>query len=138
MKANSIRAIEPYIWNGLWVFDDPEVKLKREALIAGADELMDALSKGSDRFTLLFADFEFPGHQIHIQLKRVEKVGQTYRTDDGKEAWLCPALLLYFDKPPKHLYGQATNHSKRKKQRTSTPGPYHPWRRYEQHFSRIP
>lgn len=140
MIKNSIRAIEPYIWNGLWVFDDPIVKLSREAFIGGADLVMDALSMGSSRFTLLFSDQQFPGHQLHLKLRSVEQVGQTYITDDGKEAWLCPALLLYFEEPPKHLYGQATNHSKHrmKRKQGSRPRADHPWRQYEQHFSRIP
>lgn len=140
MKKNSIKAIEPYIWNGLWVFDDPAVQLEREAFVGGADLVMDQLSQGSERFTLLFSDQPFPGADIHLQLSEIGQVGQTYKTDDGKEAWLCPALLLYFEAPPQHLYGQATNHSKKKRRRNqgSRPGPKHPWRTYEQHFSRIP
>ena len=130
VTKNSIRAIEPYIWSGLWVFDDKDVNLKREAFVAGADDLCDILSQGSERFTLLFSDKEFPNYQLHLKLKEVGRVGQTYTDNDGKEAWLCPALLLYFDKPPKHIFALATNHSEKKKVRIK-----HQWRAYPQ-FSR--
>lgn len=113
MKANSIRAIAPYRWNGLWVFDDKETGLKREPFVAGADLVCEALAQGHDRFTLLFSCGEFPGSQIHLELIGQDRHGtghnyQVVGTD--QEAWLCPALLLYFTEAPQHLYAQAVNH----------------------------
>lgn len=138
MKANSLKTIAPYRWNGGWVFDDPEVKLKREAFVSGADAVCEALSTVDgvphDRFTLIFSELEFPGAQVHLRLKRVEKVGQTYKTDNGEEVWLCPALLLYFEKPPKHIYAQAKHHVKFARRRNPDS---HPWQAYPQHFSRV-
>ena len=126
---NALNVISPYRWNGMWVFDDPKVNLRREAFVAGADDLCESLSTVDgvphDRFTLIFSEHEFPGHQLHIKLVSIGKVGQTYRTDDGKEAWLCPALLLYFEKPPKHIYAQAKHQVKYAAKRS-----VHPWQNY--------
>ena len=130
MIKNSIRVISPYKWNGMWVFDDKEVGLKREPFVFGADDLCEAMSQGAQQFTLLFSEIDFPGHQLHLKLKRIEKVGQTYDTDDGREAWLCPALLLYFEKPPEHIYAQATHHRELDTKRSYG-------KSYEQHFSRV-
>lgn len=128
---NAIRVIEPYRHAGMWVFDDPAVNLRKEPFVGGADDLCEALAtvKGvpHDRFTLVFSDEEFPGYQLHLKLKSVDKVGQTYKTDDGKEAWLCPALLKYFLAPPKHLYAQAKYQVKYAAKR-----PAHPWQTYHQ------
>jgi len=108
VKSNLIFTIQPYKLMGtMWVFDDPEVNLKKEPLIAGADTLCEEMSQGADKFTLMFSEIAFPGHTLHLKLKSIDQVGQTYQTPDGREAWLCPALLLYFTKPPKHLYAQA-------------------------------
>lgn len=130
---NAINVIEPYRWNGMWVFDDREVGLKREPFVSGADLLCDQLATVNgepfDRFTLIFSEHEFPGHQLHLRLKRVEKVGHTYVTDSKQEAWLCPALLLYFNKPPKHIYAQAKHHVKFNQHKRR-----HPWHQY-QNFS---
>lgn len=105
--SNSLFTIKPYRHHGGWVFDDSRVGLKAEPFVGGADDLCEQLSQGRKCFTLVFSAQEFPGHQLHLRLKRVEKVGQTYEAKDGKEAWLCPALLLYFEKPPEHIYAQA-------------------------------
>ena len=31
--ANQIMVIKPYLWEGVWVFDDPSTGLEKEALI---------------------------------------------------------------------------------------------------------
>ncbi len=35
--ANAIQVINPYRWEGLWVFDDPRTELVREPFIEGSD-----------------------------------------------------------------------------------------------------
>ena len=35
---NQINIIKPYRWNGAWVFDDADVGLNREPLVAGAQQ----------------------------------------------------------------------------------------------------
>jgi hypothetical protein len=106
MKSNSIRAIVPYRWNGLWVFDDKETGLVREAFVSGADLLCEQLCHGENSFTLLFSDIPFPGYQMHLTLKHRCGVGHTYQTL-GQEAWLCPALLLYFKEAPANIYARS-------------------------------
>ena len=38
---NSLFVINPYKWNGQWVFDDPSRSLDKEALVAGIDTMLD-------------------------------------------------------------------------------------------------
>jgi hypothetical protein len=38
---NSIFVIKPYKWEGLWVFDDPNVGLVKEPFVGGADTMID-------------------------------------------------------------------------------------------------
>ena len=38
---NAINVINPYKWNGMWVFDDPTKELYKEPLVSGADTMMD-------------------------------------------------------------------------------------------------
>ncbi len=40
---NSICAIHPYKYEGLWVFDDPHVGLVKEPFVAGADTIIDLM-----------------------------------------------------------------------------------------------
>ena len=38
---NSIFVIKPYKWEGLWVYDDPNVGLDKEPFVGGADTMID-------------------------------------------------------------------------------------------------
>ena len=64
--SNSIYAIKPYKWEGLWVFDDAATGLKREAFVAGADTMIDTatarkgIKKPNSGFLLLFSSTPFP------------------------------------------------------------------------------
>ena len=40
---NSIVAIHPYMYQGLWVFDDPAVGLVQEPFVSGADDIIDRM-----------------------------------------------------------------------------------------------
>ena len=46
--ANSILVIKPYRYAGTWVFDDDQVGLKREPLIAGVPKIIDKIVKLPD------------------------------------------------------------------------------------------
>ena len=49
----------------------------------------------------------FPDAQILLERVGEESGGNVYRwAEKGMEGWLCPALLLYFKKPPEKLYIQ--------------------------------
>jgi hypothetical protein len=108
---NSIVAIHPYKYEGMWVFDDPAVGLVQEPFVSGADTIIDHLVKdipNADRgFTLLFSSQAFPGYQVEFEWARAELSGNWYRsTQLGMEGWLCPALLKYFESAPQKLYAQ--------------------------------
>jgi hypothetical protein len=121
MKSNSIRAIVPYRWNGLWVFDDKETGLVREAFVSGADDLCEQLSKGKDQFTLMFSDSEFPDYDIHLSLVFKKNGGHEYQCG-GQRAWLCPALLLYFKEAPNSIYAKAKPLTFRRYRKKSSSG----------------
>jgi uncharacterized protein DUF6717 len=108
---NSIFAIKPYRWEGLWVFDDPAVGLVREPLVGGADTMIDVatahLPNAESGFLAVFSASQFPGAQIVSDWVREDGGGNVYRwPEKGMEGWLCPALLKYFEEPPERLYVQ--------------------------------
>ncbi len=108
---NTINVIAPYRYHGTWVFDDPRVDLVQEPFISGADTLIDlavANIGGADRgFFLIFSCEHFPGYVIQLTWCRSDMLGNWYYSESlDHEAWLCPALLKYFDDVPKALYLQ--------------------------------
>jgi hypothetical protein len=111
--VNVVNVIVPYKNLGMWVFDDARVGLVQEPFIAGADTMLDRITAGipdAERgFALIFSAVPFPGHQFRLDWRRTGAEGDYYYSADlDLEAWLCPALLLYFADPPKALYVRAT------------------------------
>jgi hypothetical protein len=109
---NSLLVIQPYKWNGLWVFDDPRVGLDKEPFVSGIPEIIEAVVKDVPNaeagFMLLFSANPFPGAAVELEWVREESGGNWYRwTATGQEGWLCPALFKYFDEAPARLYAQA-------------------------------
>jgi hypothetical protein len=43
---NDINVISPYKHHGMWVFDDPRVRLVQEPFVAGADTWIDRVVAG--------------------------------------------------------------------------------------------
>ena len=108
---NSIVDIHPYVYEGLWVFDDPAVGLVQEPFVAGADDIIDRMVENipdaRNGFTLLFSAAPFPGPQVVFEWAREDMSGNWYRSSElNMEGWLCPALLKYFESPPAKLYAQ--------------------------------
>jgi hypothetical protein len=115
---NEINIIFPYKHHGAWVFDDPEVGLRKEAFVSGADVVIDMLvtglmiPKAGRGFKLIFSANPFPNYDIRLKWKKKEFSGNTYVVSGAAgmpkmEAWLCPALLRYFKKAPKEIYAKA-------------------------------
>jgi uncharacterized protein DUF6717 len=107
----TINVIAPYRIHGAWVFDDPRVGLAQEPVINGADTLIDravANILGADRgFFLIFSGLPFPGNVIRLIWGHCDMDGNWYHAEGlDHEAWLCPALLNYFDDVPKTMYLQ--------------------------------
>lgn len=107
--GNFLRFIVPYKSEGCWVFDDNQYDLVKEPFVFGADEVLDWLVtdiEGAENgFKVLFAEKPFPGYQAKFEWLREELSGNWYlERSTGQEGWLCPALLNYFETPPKEIY----------------------------------
>lgn len=96
----------------MWVFDDPDVGLRKEPFVFGIDEMISQIVKAipdSDRgFKLLFSTNAFPGYSIKLEWRHEEYGGNWYYCPQlGIEGWLCPALFKYFDNAPSELFAKA-------------------------------
>jgi hypothetical protein len=71
MSANAIRVIHPYRWNGMWVFDDPDVGLVREPFVAGIPEIIDYVVRdvpnAGTGFNLIFSNRPVPGAKVVLE-----------------------------------------------------------------------
>ena len=108
-NTNAIRVIHPYRWNGMWVFDDPDVGLVREPFVAGIPEIIDYVVRdvpnAGTGFNLIFSDRPFPGAKVVLERETEQEGGNWYRwAETGAEGWLCPALYRYFETAPECLY----------------------------------
>ena len=109
---NSLFVIAPYKYEGLWVFDDPQVGLVREPFVSGIDVMLDRLTadipNAEKGFRLIFSEKPFPGAQVKLEWRRSECEGNWYYSPEfDMEGWLCPALFKYFPEAPRTLYGRA-------------------------------
>ena len=109
MGVGSVNLIAPYKYSGMWVFDDPEVGLLREPFVGGADTIIDQLVVGipcaESGFAMIFCDGPFPGYDVHLKWVRADGDGNRYYSERlDREGWLCPALLKYFEHPPRDLF----------------------------------
>ena len=116
MSNPRILTLYPYLYPGTacWVFDDERTGLKEEAFVLGTSEMISRvvehkkIPNAATGFLLSFSDQPFDGHDVERRWVRSEVGGGDWYEGDvlGEymENWLCPALLLYFEKPPKRLY----------------------------------
>ena len=110
--TNVLMVIQPYWYQGTWVFDDASVDLDKEPFVQGIPEMIDELVKdlpnARSGFVLLFSAAPFAGYQLELTWVREEYGGNWYRAkDQAAEGWLCPALFRYFDFAPQSLYIRA-------------------------------
>lgn len=110
---NSLFVINPYKWNGQWVFDNEERGLVKEAFVAKADLLLDIMCEKlkcapEKGVRVVFAPHWIPDYNVKLTWKRADVVGNWYDTGMGFEAWYCPALELFMSPPPKEIYGRVT------------------------------
>ncbi|MES2037745.1 MAG: DUF6717 family protein [Pseudomonadota bacterium] len=108
---NAINVIAPYKYLDMWVFDDERVGLLQEPFVCGADTMIDqvvaTIPDPESGFIMLFSADPFPGHQITLSWRRADSNGNWYFSEQlDMEGWLCPALLKYFEQPPKEIYVQ--------------------------------
>ena len=95
----------------MWVFDDERVGLVQEPFVGGADTIIDLAVQGipnaENGFRLIFSSQPFPQYGHKLVWRRAEMSGNIYYSEDLEmEGWLCPALLKYFDEPPRELYAK--------------------------------
>jgi hypothetical protein len=95
----------------MWVFDDERVGLHEEPFVGGADEVLDLVTatipNAETGFRLIFSAEPFPGYGLHLEWLRPDMSGNVYYSAElDREGWLCPALLKYFESPPKDLYAK--------------------------------
>ena len=131
--TNSQIVIAPYWWQGTWVFDDPDVGLRREPFVDGAPEIIDHVvelagidlaAARRDGIRLRFSANPFPGFHKEALRVREECGGNWYRTEEpALEGWLCPALFHYFERAPERLYVKAEALSPEPIRQTVRPGP---------------
>jgi len=109
---NALSVLFPYKYEGMWVFDDPDVGLRREPFVMGIDQMITHfvadIPIAHKGFKLLLSPTPFPGYVIKLEWRREEYGGNWYFCPQiGIEGWLCPALFKYFDQAPKELYARA-------------------------------
>jgi len=114
--TNSLMILVPYRHGGTWVFDDPDVGLRREPFVAGIPEMMDEMVRdipdAEKGFRLLFSTEAFPGYTHKLSWLRGDKTGNWYYSEEyKKEGWLCPGLFKYYAEAPKELYVKAERKS---------------------------
>jgi hypothetical protein len=112
MNKNSINIITPYRSNGMWVFDDDRHGLFHEPFVAGADKFLDYLTadipNSTEGFNLVFSSEFFPDYTLYVKWTKSGGSGNWYYSEKyNLEGWLCPALLKYFDEPPKEIFAKA-------------------------------
>ena len=108
---NEINVIAPYKYLDIWVFDDEKKGLIQEAFVGGADTIIDLLTSqipdAQNGFVMVFSGSEFPGFQHRVEWRREQGTGNVYYSNELKtEGWLCPALLRYFQTPPRDIFLQ--------------------------------
>ena len=106
---NSLFTIAPYWFEGTWVFDDPEVGLKREPFVSGVpamiDDLVAHIPDADSGFRLTFSANRFPGSEVFYLAK--EECGGAWYTKGHKVGWLCPAMFKYLPVAPPSLHVRA-------------------------------
>jgi hypothetical protein len=108
----------PYLDSGTWVFDDERTGLQGEAFVLGATDMISviveakAIPDAATGFSLTFSGEAFEGHDVRLVWQRPDPSGSG-NWYAGKvagrpmECWLCPALLLYFQTPPREIFVRA-------------------------------
>lgn len=110
--TNALTVIEPYLWQGTWVFDDKAAGLDKEPFVKGIpaiiDELVKDIPNAHKGFRLLFSSVPFPNYQLELVWLREEYGGNWYQINSSTaEGWLCPALFRYYQTAPKKIYVSA-------------------------------
>jgi len=113
MLENSIMVIHPYLFNGVWVFDDEATGLVKEPFVSGIPQMINKLvyniKNAKNGFNLYFSSNEFPDYNAKLTNTGTLEAGGTWYSweKENMTGWLCPALLKYFKEPPEYIYAKA-------------------------------
>lgn len=109
----NVTTIKPYWHNAAWVFDDPVRGWWAKPFQGRSAEMVDQMLRQArlplkQSFVIAFADRDWPGvgYRLVLEWARENSGGHWYRWS-GTEA-LYPALVQYFDAPPKQIYCHIT------------------------------
>ncbi len=104
--------INPYRWDGIWVFDDERVGIEKEPFLFVAEELINLMvadiPDAEAGFRLRFASARFQGAAYEFVRGRAEAVGFWYRSEAfDLESWIADAIIkCYFRVPPERIFVQ--------------------------------
>ena len=113
-RAGNIITVKPYWHNQVWVFDDPVRGWWAKPFLGPSPEVVDQMLRQArlplrQSFVIAFADRDWPGvgYRFVLDWVRENSQGHWYRWN-GMER-LYPALVQYFDAPPKQIYCHITS-----------------------------
>lgn len=111
VPSNSCFAIYPYKERGIWVFDQPDLGLFKEAFVMGMPQIIEEMTghdpAAEQGFGAIFSRDNFPGAKWVLQLVREELGGNWYKLGGTDlEGWLCPALFKFFPSAPDNIWVQ--------------------------------
>lgn len=100
-----------YNKNNTWFFDDSVKDIIKEPFVSGSSELITEIQKraqlSGDTVSITFSDKPF-SDSINTLIWKDSRDNGTwnkyYSKDLDMENWLCPVLLVYFEKAPVMLY----------------------------------
>ena len=102
--ANNKIIIKPYRSQGAWVFDDPEVEIFSQPLICGIPGVINKMTNGMEKFTLLFSHTHFPDYTaVMLRMPDADEGWYVFK-DTNIKGWIPPAYLKYFSGYPEEIY----------------------------------
>jgi hypothetical protein len=123
-----VQVVKPYHHQGKWVFDKDGQRWPMapagitdatlSPIVVGADRLinlacqMKKIENPEAGFTLLFSEEYFPGCDVKFTYREPKYDGSVYNVEGvnlkgivpDQQAWVCPYLTFYYQKPPQVLY----------------------------------
>ncbi|MBI9094747.1 MAG: hypothetical protein JEY71_07685 [Sphaerochaeta sp.] len=97
--------------NNVWLFDEKDKNIFSEPFVEGSSELITEIQRkarlSGDSLSITFSNEPFP--EAHQELLwQASREGGTWNQYYSKEfdmsGWLCPVLLVYFERAPRTLY----------------------------------
>jgi len=105
MTNNSLHTITIYrLAPDVWGFDDGPNGIIAEPFVGETNHMLDVLleTHGAEGTVITFGATPFPGAS-EWDWQSGDEFGNWYLYR-GTLGWLCPTLLVYFDRPPRKIY----------------------------------